>query len=96
MPDILLAHYVLSYLIASRVVRPRNAVLLVLIRLLPYIDALPRIHRWIIQSLVLAIIGISIATIPDLSTYLAVSREGFIGKPIFCITLQPPINKILI
>jgi len=95
MPDTL-AHYMLSYLVASRVVRLRNAVFLVLIRLLPCIDALLRIHRWIIHSLVLAIIGISIATIPDLSTSLAVSREGFIGKPIFCTILQPPINKILV
>jgi len=51
MPDIL-AHYALSYLVASRVAKPRYALFIALIGLLPDVDMLLRIHRWAIHSLV--------------------------------------------
>ncbi len=60
MPDAL-AHYALSYLIASRMVKPKHALLIALIGLLPDIDSLFRIHRWVTHSLTLAIIPISVA-----------------------------------
>lgn len=54
MPD-LLAHYVVSYLVVSRVVKARYALLFALIGLLPDIDALFRIHRWFTHSVFLVL-----------------------------------------
>ena len=65
MPN-LLAHYAISYLIASRVAKPRYALLLALIGLLPDTDVLLRIHRWVTHSLILTVTLITIATIPVL------------------------------
>jgi len=48
------AHYVVSLLIASRVVRLRYALLLALAGLLPDIDALFRVHRWFTHSIFVA------------------------------------------
>ena len=60
MPD-LLAHYAISYLIASRVEKPRRAMALALIGLLPDLDVLLRIHRWVTHSLVLTVLVASVA-----------------------------------
>ena len=51
MPDAL-AHYAISYLVASRVAKPRHALLIALIGLLPDVDVLLRMHRWVTHSLV--------------------------------------------
>ena len=51
MPDIL-THYAISYLVASRVTKPKYALLIALIGLLPDIDVLFRVHRWVTHSLV--------------------------------------------
>ena len=51
MPDIL-THYLVSYLVASRVVRRRYAVFIALAGLLPDLDVLTGIHRWVTHSLV--------------------------------------------
>lgn len=53
MPE-LIAHYVLSLLISSRMLSLRYAALLALLGLLPDIDALFRIHRWFTHSLIIA------------------------------------------
>jgi len=50
LPD-LVTHYVSSYLVARSALRPRYAALLALAGLLPDIDVLLRIHRWITHSL---------------------------------------------
>ena len=63
MPDTL-AHYALSYLVASRMVKPRYAVLFAPIGLLPDVDTVLRIHRWITHSLVLVMTVILVASIP--------------------------------
>ena len=63
MPD-LLAHYAVSYLVASRVLKPRYALLVALAGLLPDIDALFRVHRWVTHSLVLTALIASIAAVP--------------------------------
>jgi membrane-bound metal-dependent hydrolase YbcI (DUF457 family) len=53
MPD-LLAHYASSVLVATRVrVKTRIALLIGLVSLIPDVDALLRIHKWITHSLVL-------------------------------------------
>ncbi len=43
----------MSYLIASRVAKPKYALLVALVGLLPDVDALLGIHRWVTHSLVL-------------------------------------------
>ena len=63
MSDVL-AHYALSYLVASRVVKLRRTMLFALIGLLLGIDALLRIHRWIKYSIILAVTVVLIAAIP--------------------------------
>jgi membrane-bound metal-dependent hydrolase YbcI (DUF457 family) len=63
MPD-LLTHYVAGLLISSRLLRLRYAMLIALVGLLPDIDVLFRIHRWITHSLVItSIISLIIAMI---------------------------------
>jgi len=49
-------HYVSSYLVARAALRPRYAALLALIGLLPDIDALVRIHRWVTHSVPMALL----------------------------------------
>jgi len=51
-PD-LLAHYAVSYLVASRVVGYRWAVLVAFIGLAPDLDVLVGFHRWVTHSVVL-------------------------------------------
>ena len=51
MPDAL-AHYAVSYLVASRVTKPKYALFIALIGLLPDIDVLLRVHRWVTHSLI--------------------------------------------
>ena len=53
MPDPV-THYVSSYLIARAALKPRYAALLALVGLLPDIDTLLRIHRWITHSVPVA------------------------------------------
>ena len=62
MPDTL-AHYALSYLVASRMVKPRYAVLFAPIGLLPDVDTVLRIHRWITHSLVFVAIIVLVGAI---------------------------------
>jgi F0F1-type ATP synthase membrane subunit c/vacuolar-type H+-ATPase subunit K len=64
MPD-LLAHYASSVLVATRVrVDTRIALLIGLVGLIPDVDALLRIHRWITHSLVLvALFAIPLITL---------------------------------
>jgi len=52
-PD-LLAHYAVSYLVASRVVGYRWAVLVAFIGLAPDLEALVEFHRWVTHSMVLS------------------------------------------
>jgi len=60
MPD-LLTHYTLSYLIASRTTKPKQALLIAMVGLLPDIDVLLRIHRWITHSLILTtMVGVAL------------------------------------
>jgi membrane-bound metal-dependent hydrolase YbcI (DUF457 family) len=55
MPD-LLAHYVLSVLVAKTRVSAKWALLLGILGLIPDIDALLRIHRWLTHSLVVIVL----------------------------------------
>ncbi len=51
MPD-LLAHYAVSFLVASRFFRFRVSAVIALLGLLPDVDALLMIHRWITHSFI--------------------------------------------
>jgi membrane-bound metal-dependent hydrolase YbcI (DUF457 family) len=63
MPD-LLAHYASSVLVARVRVDTKTALLIGLVGLIPDIDALLRIHRWITHSLVLvALFAIPVVTL---------------------------------
>ena len=62
MPD-LLTHYAISYLIASRVLKYRYALFFALIGLLPDIDVLLGVHRWITHSVLIAIVAIGLAAL---------------------------------
>jgi len=55
MPD-LLVHYVLSVLVAKTRVSTKWALLLGILGLLPDVDALLRIHRWLTHSLVVIVL----------------------------------------
>jgi len=55
----LLTHYIFSYFIASRVFDKKKSIFIAIFGLLPDIDAIFRVHRWISHSIVLAsIIGV--------------------------------------
>lgn len=56
MPD-LLTHYALSLLVASRVFRFRVAAFIALAGLLPDVDVLFLVHRWVTHSLVLTMVA---------------------------------------
>ena len=73
LPD-LLTHYAVSYLIASRSFKPRRALLVALMGLLPDIDALFRIHRWVTHSLVLAALAVAIAVLS-----VSATRREYLG-----------------
>ena len=81
MPD-LLAHYAFSYLVARTAVRPRYAALVALIGLLPDIDALLGVHRWVTHSLVVAL---AVAAPVLLATYLV--RRGYLGIALLAVAL---------
>jgi len=55
-PD-LVTHYVSSYLVARSALRPRYAALLALAGLLPDIDVLLRVHRWVTHSIPMALLA---------------------------------------
>jgi membrane-bound metal-dependent hydrolase YbcI (DUF457 family) len=56
MPD-LLTHYMASYLVARALVGPRRALLLAFVGLLPDVDALLLIHRWVTHSIPVALLA---------------------------------------
>jgi membrane-bound metal-dependent hydrolase YbcI (DUF457 family) len=56
MPD-LLTHYMASYLVARALVGPRRALLLAFVGLLPDVDALLLVHRWVTHSVPVALLA---------------------------------------
>jgi len=55
LPDIV-THYLASYLVARAALRPRYAALIALIGLLPDIDVLVRVHKWVTHSIPIALL----------------------------------------
>jgi len=55
-PD-LLAHYLVSYLIARTIVEPRYALIIAFVGLLPDVDALLGVHRWVTHSVLVALLA---------------------------------------
>jgi membrane-bound metal-dependent hydrolase YbcI (DUF457 family) len=70
MPD-LLTHYMASYLVARALVGPRRALLLAFVGLLPDVDALLLVHRWVTHSIPVALL----ASTPLLVLTYAYRRE---------------------
>jgi len=71
MPD-LITHYVSSYLVARSALRPRYAALLALAGLLPDIDVLLRVHRWVTHSVLVALL-----TATPILLFIRVKRREF-------------------
>jgi len=81
MPD-LLTHYMASYLIARTIVEPRRALLLALVGLLPDVDVLLLVHRWVTHSIPVELL----ASAPLLAlTYTY--RRGYFGVVVLAVLL---------
>jgi membrane-bound metal-dependent hydrolase YbcI (DUF457 family) len=70
MPDPL-THYLVSYLISSRVAKLKYSLLIALAGLLPDIDVVFRIHRWVTHSLIVVLATLT----PALLAIYAFRRE---------------------
>ena len=81
MPD-LLTHYMASYLIARALVEPRRALLLAFVGLLPDVDALFLVHRWVAHSIPVALL----ASTPLLALTYAY-RRGYVGVAVLAVLL---------
>jgi len=77
-----LTHYVASYLVARAVPRPRYAALLALVSLLPDLDALLGVHRWVTHSLPVAL---AVALPVLAATYVA--RGRYLGTATLALAL---------
>jgi hypothetical protein len=81
MPD-LLTHYMASYLMARTIVEPRRALLLALVGLLPDVDVLLLVHRWVTHSIPVELL----ASAPLLAlTYTY--RRGYFGVVVLAVLL---------
>jgi membrane-bound metal-dependent hydrolase YbcI (DUF457 family) len=81
MPD-LLTHYMASYLVARALVGPRRALLLAFVGLLPDVDALLLVHRWVTHSIPVALL----ASTPLLALTYAY-RRGYFGVVVLAVLL---------
>jgi hypothetical protein len=81
MPD-LLAHYIASYLVAKAIIEPRRALLLAFVGLLPDVDALLLVHRWVTHSVPVALL----ASTPLLVLTYAY-RRGYVGVAVLAVLL---------
>jgi membrane-bound metal-dependent hydrolase YbcI (DUF457 family) len=81
MPD-LLTHYMASYLVARALVEPRRALLLAFVGLLPDVDALLLVHRWVTHSVPVALL----ASAPLLVLKYAY-RRGYFGVVVLAVLL---------
>jgi membrane-bound metal-dependent hydrolase YbcI (DUF457 family) len=81
MPD-LLTHYMASYLVAKAIVEPRRALLLAFVGLLPDVDALLLVHRWVTHSIPVALL----ASTPLLALTYAY-RRGYVGVAVLAVLL---------
>ena len=81
MPDAL-AHYAVSYLVASRVTKHKYALFIALIGLLPDIDVLLRVHRWVTHSIV------SVALVASATAVILLhTRQNYLKYLALSITL---------
>jgi membrane-bound metal-dependent hydrolase YbcI (DUF457 family) len=81
MPD-LLTHYTASYLVAKALVEPRRALLLAFVGLLPDVDALLLVHRWVTHSIPVALLALA----PLLALTYAYRRE-YVGVAVLAVLL---------
>jgi hypothetical protein len=81
MPD-LLTHYMASYLVARALVGPRRALLLAFVGLLPDVDVLLLVHRWVTHSIPVALL----ASTPLLALTYSYKR-GYVGVAVLAVLL---------
>jgi membrane-bound metal-dependent hydrolase YbcI (DUF457 family) len=71
-----------SYLVARALVEPRRALLLAFVGLLPDVDALLLVHRWVTHSIPVALL----ASTPLLALTYAY-RRGYVGVAVLAVLL---------
>jgi len=81
LPD-LLTHYAVSYLVSSRFTSARYSIVIALVGLLPDIDALIGVHRWVTHSLLVALLAGLLATLVVYYT-----RPGYTWIPLLALSL---------
>jgi hypothetical protein len=81
MPD-LLTHYMASYLVAKALVGPRRALLLAFVGLLPDVDALLLVHRWVTHSIPVALLALT-----PLLALTYTYRRGYFGVVVLAVLL---------
>jgi len=81
LPD-LLTHYAVSYLVSSRFTSARYGIVVALVGLLPDIDALIGVHRWIMHSLIVALPAGLLVTVVVYYT-----RPGRVWIPLLALSL---------
>lgn len=85
MPD-LLTHYVVSYLVSSRVFRFREALLIALVGLLPDVDVLLMIHRWVSHSVLIP--ALILLLTPVIAKYLGTGYVKHLVVPAILYALH--------
>ena len=81
MPD-LLAHYLASYLVARALIGSRRALLVAFVGLLPDVDAVFMVHRWVTHSIPIVLI----ASVPLLVLTLAYRRR-YVGVVVVAVLI---------
>jgi hypothetical protein len=71
-----------SYLVARALVEPRRALLLAFVGLLPDVDALLLVHRWVTHSIPVALLALT----PLLALTYAY-RRGYVGVAVLAVLL---------
>jgi len=89
LPD-LLTHYAVSHLVSSRFTSTRYSIVVALVGLLPDIDALIGVHRWITHSLIVALLAWLAATLVVYYT-----RPGYVWIPLLALSLYILHNIVL-
>ena len=82
----LLTHYVISYLVSTRVFKFKESLVIALVGLLPDIDVLLMIHRWISHSLLIP--TLTLPLVPLIIKYLGRDYLKYLVVPVILYILH--------